>query len=80
MLISQGGTGGGAAAPVVREIYDGIYGFSPSEDEEDEEGDDGEDGDGDQDERDPAIPGGKPPEELPTVRPDGSIVAPGESD
>ncbi|RNL87655.1 penicillin-binding protein 2 [Halostreptopolyspora alba] len=78
VLISQGGTGGAVAAPVVREIYDGIYGFSGPED-----ADDAESADGDPDDQrgsEPALPGGEPPTELPTVRSDGSIVAPGEPD
>ncbi|GAA3724478.1 penicillin-binding protein 2 [Salinactinospora qingdaonensis] len=65
VFISQGGTGGAAAAPVARRVYEAIYGFGAA---------------GDRDEDDaqakPALPGGKPPEELPNVRPDGTIVAP----
>ncbi|MBB4933205.1 penicillin-binding protein 2 [Lipingzhangella halophila] len=86
-LISQGGTGGSVAAPVVREIYDGIYGFSSDDsdsdsdsDDSDEEAEDGDRDAGDAQQGEPALPGGEPPAELPTVRPDGSIAAPGESD
>ncbi|MFD6953277.1 penicillin-binding protein 2 [Nocardiopsis sp. TSRI0078] len=66
VLVSQGGTGGMTSAPIARAIYDGIYGF---------EGQGpvtagGEDGSGP---AKPLLPGGKPPEELPAVRPDGSI-------
>lgn len=57
VLVSQGGTGAEAAGPVAREILDGIYGFSA----------DGGTESG------PALPGGEPYTELPTVRPDGSI-------
>lgn len=67
VLISQGGTGGAVAAPVVREIYDGIYGFTPQEQEQDG------DGSGEPRKRAPAMPGGAPPTALPTVRPDGTI-------
>lgn len=76
VLISQGGTGGAVSAPVAREIYEGIYGFSDS-------GGAAGSADGDpvdQQESEPALPGGEPPTELPTVRPDGSVAAPGESD
>ena len=55
-MVSQGGTGGTVAAPMVREVYDRIYG-----------------GIG----REAALPGGRLPALLPTVRPDGSIAPPG---
>ncbi len=55
-MVSQGGTGGTVAAPMVREVYDGIYG-APG--------------------REAALPGGRLPALLPTVRPDGSIAPPG---
>ncbi|MDA8370619.1 MAG: penicillin-binding protein 2 [Nocardiopsaceae bacterium] len=80
VLISQGGTGGVASAPVAREIYDGIYGFetpdrSGGDSEDGESGEDGEDGE-DGTESGPAVPNGAPPEELPTVQPDGSVQPP----
>ncbi|OOC55023.1 MULTISPECIES: penicillin-binding protein 2 [Nocardiopsis] len=64
VLVSQGGTGGMTAAPIAREIYEGIYGFeSPGQAE-------GEGGSGP---AEPLLPGGEPPEDLPAIRPDGSI-------
>ncbi|WP_243742688.1 penicillin-binding protein 2 [Actinorugispora endophytica] len=78
VLISQGGTGGTVAAPVVREIYDGIYGFAPQEQEQTGAGP-GEEGEQEgPGKREPALPGGEPPSELPTVRPDGTVRAPGK--
>ncbi len=80
-LVSQGGTGGEVAAPVVREIYDGIYGFDPSADTGDSDAEaENEDENADDQGAGPAMPGGTPPTELPSVRPDGSIAAPGASD
>ncbi len=61
VLVSQGGTGGETSAPIAREIYEGIYGFSSSGDSEDVE------------QGDPLLPDGKPHTELPVVRSDGSI-------
>jgi penicillin-binding protein 2 len=55
-VVSQGGTGGTVAAPMVRDVYAGIYGF---------------------DGRPAALPGGRLPDELPTVLPDGSVAGPG---
>jgi penicillin-binding protein 2 len=55
-IVSQGGTGGTVAAPMVREVYDGIYGGAG---------------------RAPALPGGRLPDLLPSMRPDGSIAPPG---
>lgn len=69
-LLSQAGTGGTDAAPVVRQIYDGIYGFAPKADDAAE---------GKKPKKDkaaPALPDGKPPEELPEVKPDGSVNHP----
>lgn len=61
VLVSQGGTGGETSAPIAREIYEGIYGFSRSGESEDVE------------RGEPLLPGGKPHTELPVVRSDGSI-------
>ena len=61
VLVSQAGTGGEAAAPITREIYEGIYGISSTEDAEGAE------------QGEPLLPGGHPYEDLPTVRSDGSI-------
>lgn len=68
VLVSQGGTGGMTSAPIARAIYDGIYGFDSSDDA----------GEGEEDEKGASssrslLPGGKPAEELPSIRPDGSI-------
>ncbi|WP_028649854.1 penicillin-binding protein 2 [Nocardiopsis sp. CNT312] len=65
VFVHQGGTGGATSAPIARKIYEGIYGFSANAGGEDEEGD-----------RPPsegALPDGRPWQELPTVRSDGSI-------
>lgn len=61
VLVSQAGTGGETAAPITREIYEGIYGLGSAEDAEDVE------------QGEPLLPGGRPYEELPIVRSDGSI-------
>ncbi|MFC3999208.1 penicillin-binding protein 2 [Nocardiopsis sediminis] len=80
VLVSQGGSGGVAAAPVAREIYDGIYGFAAEK--KDESLPDAELARaadlaaGDAGAGEPAVPGGAPPAELPTVRPDGTVVPP----
>lgn len=55
-MVSQAGTGSTVAAPMVREVYDGIYGGSG---------------------RPAALPGGRLPTLLPTVRADGSVAPPG---
>ena len=54
-MVSQGGTGGTIAAPMVREVYDAIYGVG----------------------RPALLPGGRLPDALPPVRPDGSVAARG---
>ncbi|GAB3214164.1 penicillin-binding protein 2 [Marinactinospora thermotolerans] len=75
VFISQGGTGGAAAAPVAREIYDGIYGFAtPADGGAAQQGADGQTPPGRV--GPPALPGGRPPAELPTVRSDGTVAAP----
>ncbi|MDA2810585.1 penicillin-binding protein 2 [Nocardiopsis sp. RSe5-2] len=78
VVVPKGGTGGETAAPIVREIYEGIYGFT-------REGGDDKDGKGAGGEDksvkggDPDLPGGEPQEDLPEVRPDGTIgLAAGE--
>ncbi|MDT0301196.1 penicillin-binding protein 2 [Streptomonospora wellingtoniae] len=63
VLIPQAGTGGAAAAPVARKIYEGIYGFSAT-------GGDEQDGGAPSG---PALPSGAPPSKLPDVRADGSV-------
>ncbi|WP_131099363.1 penicillin-binding protein 2 [Streptomonospora litoralis] len=71
-MIPQSGTGGVNAAPVVRKIYEGIYGFAPSGG--------GQGGDsGGSAPTEPALPGGEPPTALPSVRPDGSIAPPDDN-
>ena len=55
-MVSQGGTGSSVAAPLVRTVYDGIYGTPTTP---------------------AALPGGRLPLVLPSVRPDGSIAPPG---
>lgn len=57
-MVSQGGTGSTVAAPMVREIYDSIYGASG---------------------RPAALPGGRLPALLPTVRADGTVAPPGST-
>ena len=52
-VVSQGGTGGTVAAPLVREVYEGIYGLGGA----------------------PAVlPGGRLPEAVPPVGPDGTLA------
>nr|WP_281260683.1 penicillin-binding protein 2 [Murinocardiopsis flavida] len=71
-LLSQSGTGGTNAAPVVRKIYDGIYGFAPkTDDAEGAKGAKPKKG-----KTEPAMPDGAPPKELPAVKPDGSVDLP----
>lgn len=55
-MISQGGTGSTTAAPLVRDVYAGIYGLAG---------------------RPALLPGGRLPDALPTLRPDGSVAPPG---
>jgi penicillin-binding protein 2 len=52
-VVSQGGTGSTVAAPLVREVYEGIYGLGG---------------------RPAALPGGRLPEALPAVGPDGTMA------
>ncbi|MBV2363494.1 penicillin-binding protein 2 [Streptomonospora nanhaiensis] len=67
-MLPEAGTGGVAAAPVVREIYEGIYGISGAEP--------GAGGDAKPKVGEPAMPGAAPPEELPRVRSDGTVAPP----
>jgi penicillin-binding protein 2 len=60
ITINQGGTGGGNAAPVARDIYESIFGVSGSR----------------VDPSKASLPNGELPEELPTIRPDGTVVQP----
>ncbi|WP_239456427.1 penicillin-binding protein 2 [Nocardioides solisilvae] len=60
MMISQGGTGSGSVGESIRTIWEALYGVE-----------------GDQVvPRKAAIPGGKPPEKLPSFQPDGTILPP----
>ena len=52
-MVSQGGTGSTVAAPLVREVYEGIYGLAGQP---------------------AALPGGRLPEVLPVVGPDGVLA------
>ncbi len=60
VVISQGGTGGSTAAPIVRDIYSAIYGVRGSAVSGSAA----------------ALPGGRPPSGVPKIRPDGAIVTP----
>ncbi len=60
VVVSQGGTGSGTSAPVVRDIYSAIYGIKnnklvPGT---------------------AALPGGNPPAKLPVIRQDGTLITP----
>lgn len=59
-VVSQGGTGGTTAAPIVRDIYSAIYGVQGTKVVA----------------AAAALPGGRPPASLPTIRADGTIVTP----
>ncbi|MFI6508068.1 penicillin-binding protein 2 [Streptosporangium sp. NPDC050855] len=58
VMVSQGGMGGQTAAPAVRKIYEGIYGFSP----------DGKTA------GPPILPGGRPASRLPVIARDGTVA------
>ena len=60
VVVSQGGTGASTAAPIVRAIYSAIYGVRGSTIVPSAA----------------ALPGGRPPAALPTIRADGTIVTP----
>ncbi len=60
VVVSQGGTGASTAAPIVRAIYSAIYGVRGSKIVPSKA----------------ALPGGRPPTALPSIRPDGTIVTP----
>jgi penicillin-binding protein 2 len=60
VVVSQGGTGASTAAPIVRDIYSAIYGVQGSRIVPGAA----------------ALPGGRPPAALPTIRPDGTIITP----
>ena len=60
MMVSQGGTGSGTSGPGVRRLYDAIYGVI----------------DGRVVEGAALLPGGLPPEVLPTITPGGMVVQP----
>ena len=59
-VVSQGGTGATTAAPLVRKIYEAIYGAQG----------------GKVNPRAAALPWGRPPAVLPSFRPDGTILTP----
>jgi penicillin-binding protein 2 len=59
VMVSQGGLGGSAAAPSVRKIYEAIFGVTGHN----------------VDVADSVLVGGHPLQLLPTVKPDGSVVA-----
>ncbi|GAB3677094.1 penicillin-binding protein 2 [Angustibacter aerolatus] len=59
-VVSQGGTGAGTSAGIVRDVYSAIYGVRGSKKVAEKA----------------ALPGGRPPAKLPTVRADGTIVTP----
>jgi penicillin-binding protein 2 len=61
MMVEEGGSGSGTSGPGVRAIYDAIYGVAE---------------DGTIDPQAAIRPGGLPPQELPTITPDGMVVAP----
>jgi penicillin-binding protein 2 len=60
MMVSQGGTGSGTSGPGVRRIYDAIYGVVQ----------------GAVVPGAALLPGGLPPETLPTITPDGMVIQP----
>jgi len=60
MMVSQGGTGSGTSGPAVRKIWETLYGVRGSRVVEDEA----------------ALPGAKPPLELPVFAKDGEILPP----
>ncbi|GAA4358928.1 penicillin-binding protein 2 [Angustibacter luteus] len=60
VVVSQGGTGATTAAPIVRDIYSAIYGVQGNRIVKSKA----------------ALPGGRPPAALPTIRPDGTIQTP----
>ena len=60
MMISQGGTGSGISGPSVAEIYKTLFGITGQQ----------------VDLAAASPPGGHPPTALPTVLPDGTVVAP----
>ena len=63
MMVSQGGTGSGTSGPSVRRLYDSIYGVVQ----------------GVVVPSAALLPGGMPPESLPTITPDGMVIQPNGS-
>jgi penicillin-binding protein 2 len=59
-VVGQGGTGATTSAPIVRDVYAAIFGVTGAERRKGSA----------------AMPGGKPPAALPTIRPDGTILTP----
>ncbi|MGL4172839.1 MAG: penicillin-binding protein 2 [Actinomycetota bacterium] len=60
-VVSQGGTGSGTTAPIVKDVYSAIYGVQDDNTLRPDAA---------------FLPGGKPPKELPTIRSDGSLITP----
>jgi penicillin-binding protein 2 len=60
VVVSQGGTGASTSAPIVRDIYAAIFGVRGNKVVPGAA----------------ALPGGRPPTALPTIRPDGTIITP----
>ena len=57
VMVEEGGTGGGTAAPAVRDIYEAIFGVSGSS----------------VDPAKSVLPDGRIPKKLPTINPDGTV-------
>ncbi|PRX96366.1 penicillin-binding protein 2 [Allonocardiopsis opalescens] len=80
IMVDHAGGGGSAAAPVARRIYEGIYGLGDTSQGGQPPSTEQQEGQEDRAEipTSPLLPGGRPPEELPAIRPDGSIARVGE--
>ncbi|HNA98559.1 MAG TPA: penicillin-binding transpeptidase domain-containing protein, partial [Marmoricola sp.] len=63
MMVTQGGTGSGTSGPFVRRIWERLYGVQGMQVDPDRA----------------IIPGGRPPQQLPTFARDGSILPPLDS-
>ncbi len=60
VVVSQGGTGSGTSAPIVKDIYSSIYGIKDNKIVPGKA----------------ALPGGNPPAALPDIRADGTLITP----